>query len=65
MFEVANKLWGLTFEERFDIPKPHPDAHTYEVFDTDGSHQAILIMDFFPWESKRAGAGRAASGNSM
>ena len=56
MFEVANKLWGLTFEERFDIPKPHPDAHTYEVFDTDGSHQAILIMDFFPRESKRAGA---------
>ena len=56
MFEVANKLWGLTFEERFDLPKPHPDAHTFEVFDNDGSHQAILLMDFFPRPSKRGGA---------
>jgi peptidyl-dipeptidase Dcp len=56
MFEVANRLWGLTFEERFDISKPHPDSHTYEVFDIDGTHQAILLMDFFPRESKRAGA---------
>ena len=56
MFDVANKLWGLTFKERFDLPKPHPDAHTYEVFDTDGSHQAVLLMDFFPRESKRPGA---------
>lgn len=56
MFDVANKLWGLTFTERFDLPKPHPDAHTYEVFDTDGSHQAILLMDFFPRASKRSGA---------
>jgi len=56
MLEVANKLYGLTFEERFDIPKPHPDAHTFEVFDNDGTHQSILIMDFFPRASKRGGA---------
>ncbi len=56
MFDVANKLYGLTFKVRTDLPKPHPDAVTYEVFDKDGSHQAILIMDFFPRESKRAGA---------
>ena len=56
MFDVANKLYGLTFVERFDIPKPHEDAHTFEVFDFDGTHQAILIMDFFPRPSKRAGA---------
>lgn len=56
MFEVAHRLYGLTFEERKDIPKPHPDARTFEVFDFDGSHQAVLIMDFHPRESKRSGA---------
>ena len=56
MFDVANKLYGLTFTERFDMPKPHEDARTFEVFDTDGTHQAVLIMDFFPRQSKRAGA---------
>ncbi len=56
MFEVAHKLYGLTFEERFDIPKPHPDAHVFEVFNGDGAHQSILIMDFFPRASKRGGA---------
>jgi peptidyl-dipeptidase Dcp len=56
MLDVATKLYGLTFEERFDMPKPHKDAHTFEVFDTDGTHQAVLIMDFFPRSSKQAGA---------
>ncbi|MCD4731174.1 MAG: peptidase M3, partial [Bacteroidales bacterium] len=53
---VATKLYGLTFEERFDIPKPHEDARTFEVFDNDGTHQAVLIMDFFPRSSKQSGA---------
>jgi peptidyl-dipeptidase Dcp len=56
MFEVASRLYGLTFRERNDIPKPHADAEVFEVLDEDGSHQAVLIMDFFPRESKRAGA---------
>jgi peptidyl-dipeptidase Dcp len=56
MLDVAGKLFGLTFKERFDIPKPHEDASTFEVFDEDGTHQAVLIMDFFPRASKRSGA---------
>jgi peptidyl-dipeptidase Dcp len=56
MFEVASRLYGLSFTERNDIPKPHADAEVFEVLDEDGSHQAVLIMDFFPRESKRAGA---------
>ena len=56
MFAVANKLWGLTFEIRNDLPVPHEDATVYEVFDTDGTHQAILYMDFHPRESKQGGA---------
>jgi peptidyl-dipeptidase Dcp len=56
MFDVAGKLYGITFKERFDIPKPHEDAVTFEVFDEDGTHQAVLIMDFFPRPSKKSGA---------
>jgi peptidyl-dipeptidase Dcp len=56
LFDVAGKLYGLSFKERFDIPKPHEDASTFEVLDEDGTHQAILIMDFFPRPSKQSGA---------
>lgn len=55
-FAVANKLFGLTFEKRDDLPTWHPDQEVFEVFDTDGSHLAILYMDWFARESKRGGA---------
>ena len=35
LFDVAGKLFGLSFKERFDIPKPHEDASTFEVLDED------------------------------
>ena len=56
VFAVANNLWGVTFEPRAELPKWHPDQEVYEVFDVDGSHLAILYMDFFARESKRGGA---------
>lgn len=56
LFDVANKLYGLTFKERFDIPKPHEDATVFEVLDSDGTHLSILFMDFFPRASKESGA---------
>jgi peptidyl-dipeptidase Dcp len=56
VFYVANKLYGLKFEEIKDIPKYHPDVVAYEVKNADGSHVAVLYMDFFPRESKRGGA---------
>ncbi len=56
IFTLANKLYGIKFVERIDIPKYHKEAVTYEVIDADGSHLAILYMDFFPRESKRGGA---------
>jgi len=55
-FDVANKLWGITFKERKDVPKYHEEVQVFEVLDTDGSHLGILYMDFFPRASKRAGA---------
>ena len=56
VFELAHRLFGLTFEEITDIPKPHPDALTFEVKEQDGSHIGLLYMDFHPRQSKRGGA---------
>jgi peptidyl-dipeptidase Dcp len=53
---VVNKLYGLTFTEIKDIPKPYEDAIALECKDPDGTHRGILYMDFFPRESKRGGA---------
>ena len=55
-FWVANQLYGLTFEALEGMPLPHPDAQVFEVKEADGSHCGVLYMDFFPRESKRAGA---------
>jgi peptidyl-dipeptidase Dcp len=56
VFYVANKLYGLTFHQRKDMPVFHPDCEVYEVKDKDGSEIGILYMDFYPRASKRAGA---------
>jgi len=65
VFYVANQLYGLTFVELEDMPKPHPDAQVFEVFEADGSHAAVIYMDYHPRESKRGGAwcGRFRSQN--
>lgn len=55
-FDVAKKLYGLTFIEREDIQKYHSEVKVYEVFNDKGKHQALLYTDFFPREGKRAGA---------
>ena len=55
-FAVANKLWGITFTERNDIPKWHPDVKVFEVKEADGKHIGILYVDYFPRASKRGGA---------
>jgi len=56
IFLLANRLYGLHFEERGDIAVYHPDVKAYEVTDDDGRFMAVLYLDFFPRESKRAGA---------
>jgi peptidyl-dipeptidase Dcp len=55
-FDVANKLWGITFREITDIPKYHPDVKAFEINDTDSSHLGILYVDYFPRASKQGGA---------
>jgi Zn-dependent oligopeptidase len=56
MFQVANKLFGLNFKERTDIPKYHEEIKTYEVTDSNGEHVSLFFADFFPRETKRGGA---------
>ncbi|HWQ56967.1 MAG TPA: M3 family metallopeptidase [Bryobacteraceae bacterium] len=55
-FHVANKLYGLTFEERADIPRYHPEVRAFEVKDADGSHLGIFLVDYHPRPGKRGGA---------
>jgi len=55
MFYVANRLYGLTFTKRNDIPKYHSDVNTFEVTRA-GKHVGILMIDNYPRPSKRGGA---------
>jgi len=55
-FTVAQKLYGITFEEIFEIDKYHEDVKTYEVKDEDGQLVAVFYADFFPRKGKRNGA---------
>ena len=56
IFYVANKLYGITFTEIKDIPKPDPDALAFECKDKDGTHLGVLYMDFFTRPGKGGGA---------
>jgi peptidyl-dipeptidase Dcp len=55
-FATAHRLFGLTFQERQDIPVWHPDVRTFEVTDADGRHMGIFFGDYFARPSKRSGA---------
>ncbi|WP_324068345.1 MAG: M3 family metallopeptidase [Flavobacterium sp.] len=55
-FTIAEKLFGITFKEVFDIDKYHDDVQTFEVLDFEGNLVAIFYSDFFPRKGKRNGA---------
>ena len=56
VFFSAERLFGITFEERTDLPKYHPDTQIWEVFEEDGSSLGFFITDFYARSSKRGGA---------
>jgi peptidyl-dipeptidase Dcp len=56
VFYMANKLYGLSFQRRSDIPVYHPDVWTYTVLDRDGSELGLFYFDPFQRPSKRGGA---------
>ncbi|MBE6309308.1 MAG: M3 family metallopeptidase [Bacteroidales bacterium] len=55
-FVCANKLYGVQFIRRTDIPVYHDEVSTYQVLDREGNHLGIFYTDFFPRPSKRQGA---------
>jgi len=56
VFWVANQLYGLTFAPLTDVPRPYPEAEAWRVREADGSHCAVIYMDYHPRPSKRQGA---------
>lgn len=56
VFKVATKLFGLQFEEVFDIDKYHPDVKTYRIYDKDKNLVSLFYADFHPRPGKRGGA---------
>jgi len=56
VFYSAEKLFGITFVERPDLPSYHPDTTVWEVFDHDGEGLGLFITDFYARATKRGGA---------
>ena len=56
VFYAANQIFGITFEERFDLPVYQEDVRVFEVFDHDGSTLSLFIFDPYARETKRGGA---------
>lgn len=56
VFQVAGKLYGLSFREKKNIPVYHPDVRVYEVLNEEGRHLSVFYADFFPRAGKRNGA---------
>jgi peptidyl-dipeptidase Dcp len=56
VFFAANRLYGLTFKERKDLPVYQPDVRVFEVFDQDGKSMALFYTDYFTRDNKNGGA---------
>ena len=56
VFYAANKLYGLTFKERKDLPAYQHDVRVFEVFDRNGAPLALFLGDYFARDNKRGGA---------
>ena len=55
-FDTAQRLFGLSFTLRSDVPVWHPDVRVWEVKDRTGAHKALFYGDYFARPSKRSGA---------
>jgi peptidyl-dipeptidase Dcp len=55
-FDTAQRLFGLTFRERQDVPVWHPDVRVWEVWGAGGKFHGLFFGDYFARSSKRSGA---------
>ncbi|NHZ93193.1 dipeptidyl carboxypeptidase II [Massilia sp. CCM 8733] len=56
VFFAAEKLYGLTFKERKDLPVYNPDVRVFDVFDANGKQLAIFLADMYARSNKQGGA---------
>jgi peptidyl-dipeptidase Dcp len=56
VFFAAKQMYGITFQERKDLPVYNPDVKVYEVFDDKGNSIAIYYLDFYTRDNKNGGA---------
>ena len=56
VFFAAQRVYGLTFRERHDLPTYHPDMKVFDVIDPDGTPLALFYCDYFRRPTKRGGA---------
>ena len=59
VFYAAHELYGLTFQERHDLPVYNPDVRVFEVLDADGKPLALFLADYFARDNKQGGAWEA------
>jgi peptidyl-dipeptidase Dcp len=60
VFFTMNKLFGIEFRERNDLPVYHREVRVFDVLDADGSQIGLYYIDFFSRDSKRGGAWMSA-----
>lgn len=56
VFFTMQKLFGIEFRERKDLPVYHPEVRVFDVMNRDGSQVGLFYIDFFKRDSKRGGA---------
>jgi peptidyl-dipeptidase Dcp len=56
VFHAAERMFGLSFKERHDLPVYHPDVRVFDVIDRDGAPLALFYGDFFKRDNKNGGA---------
>ncbi len=56
VFFAANKLYGISFKERKDIPVYQQDVRVFEVTDSDGKPLSLFYIDPFSRSNKSGGA---------
>lgn len=56
VFNTASRLYGLNFEPVEGVALFNPEAEAFKVSDADGSLIGIIITDYYPRDTKRAGA---------
>jgi len=56
LFEVAGRLFGISFRRRAEMDTWHPDVRFYDLLDAQGARCGGLYMDLFARRNKRGGA---------